>query len=86
MCIDNRSLNDFTIYDSYPLPNTTVLIQKTKGAKLMSRIDLADGFHQIQVEPRDRSKTAFHTPFGTFQWRGMPFGAKNAPYTFQRFM
>ncbi|KAM9975279.1 hypothetical protein ACTFIW_008872 [Dictyostelium discoideum] len=86
MCIDYRSLNDITVDDSYPLPNTKVLIQKTKGAKLMSKIDLADGFHQIQVETKARSKTAFRTPFGTFQWRVMPFGAKNALSTFQRFM
>ncbi|KAM9983312.1 hypothetical protein ACTFIZ_007631 [Dictyostelium cf. discoideum] len=57
MCIDYRSLNDITIDDSYPLPNTKTLIQKTKGAKLMSKIDLADGFHQIQGDTKNAPST-----------------------------
>jgi len=40
----------------------------------------------VEVEPSDREKTAFVTPFGLHQFHVMPFGLCNAPSTFQRLM
>jgi hypothetical protein len=48
-----------------------------------------DGFssyNQIQIHPADQYKTTFITPWGTFSYRFMPFGLKNAGATFQRAM
>ena len=48
-----------------------------------------DGFskyNQIQIKPEDQHKTAFICPWGTFAYRKMPFGLKNARATFQRVM
>ena len=41
-------------------------------------------FHQVEVDPRDRAKTAFLTHRGLYVYNVMPFGLCNAPATFQR--
>ena len=44
------------------------------------------GYHQVEVDVRDRSKTAFLTHRGQYVYNVMPFGLCNAPATFQRLM
>jgi hypothetical protein len=46
-------------------------------------MDGFSGYNQIQIHPADQYKTAFTTPWGTFAYRVMPFGLKNAGATFQ---
>ncbi|GBC54380.2 uncharacterized protein LOC115178352 [Rhizophagus irregularis DAOM 181602=DAOM 197198] len=62
-CIDYRQLNKVTIPDSYPLPRIDELLEKYRRAKWFSSIDLAAGFHQIEMDEKDRSKTAFKCKF-----------------------
>ena len=44
------------------------------------------GFHQVEVDPRDKAKTAFLTHRGVYVYNVMPFGLCNALATFQRLM
>lgn len=86
MVIDYRRLNEITTDDKYPLPNISDLFDKLGKSVYFSTIDLASGFHQIEVEEEDRQKTAFSTQSGHFEFMRMPFGLKTAPATFQRAM
>ena len=91
MCVDFRDLNAVTIDDSYPLPCIEVVLHRAARATHFSKIDLASGFHQIEVEPASRHLTAFRLPepvcgSSLWQWKVMPFGLRNAPPTFQRAM
>ncbi|GBM26819.1 Transposon Ty3-I Gag-Pol polyprotein [Araneus ventricosus] len=78
LCIDYRKLNEITVPDSYPLPRMDDILQSVKHTTFMSTIDLKLGYHQINVHPADRDKTAFVCPFGTFRFKRMSFGLRNA--------
>ena len=74
LCIDYRKINAITKTDKYPLPRIDDLLHEAKH----------NPYHQIEVNPADRDKTAFICTFGTYRFRKMPFGLKNAPATFKR--
>lgn len=86
MVVDYRRLNEITIDDKYPLPNIHDLFDKLGKSSYFSTLDLASGYHQIEVDKNDRQKTAFTTNNGHFEFSRMPFGLKTAPATFQRTM
>lgn len=81
--MDYKKLNQATQVTSYPLPNITEALDRLADASYFTTIDMVSGYHQVEVAPEDRQKTAFMTPDGLFQYCKMPFGLAGAPGTFQ---
>ena len=77
VCTDFHDLNK-----AYPKE----IIDACAGSEVFSFMDGFSGYNQIQIKPEDQHKTAFICPWGTFAYRKMPFGLKNAGATFQRAM
>ena len=86
VCYDARALNDVTIPDDYPPHRMDSLFAKLKHSAVFSALDAASGFWQIPIRPEDQHKAAFRTETGVFEFIVMPFGLKNAPATFTRWM
>jgi len=44
---------------------------------------MKNGYWHIEVHEEDRHYLTFGSPFGTYQWKRLPFGLKSAPIIFQ---
>ncbi|XP_076300585.1 uncharacterized protein LOC143218903 [Lasioglossum baleicum] len=86
-CVDFRRLNKVTKKDAYPLPQINAMLDKLRGARYLSTIDLKNGYWQVPLTPASRPLTAFTVPGkGLLEFRVMPFGLHSAPSTFQRLL
>ncbi|KAA3482495.1 gag/pol polyprotein [Gossypium australe] len=86
MCVDYRDLNKASPKDNIPLPHIDTLVDNTAGYSWFSFMDGFSGYNQIKMHLEDMAKTTFITLWGTFCYKVMPFGLKNAGATYQRAM
>ena len=85
-CVDLRAVNKVTKGMAYPLPRVEDALDSLAGAKYFSTLDMASGYWQVELAPKDREKNAFSTGNQLDQFRLMCFGLKNAGASFQKLM
>ena len=61
-------------------------MDKLKGAKYFTKMDICWGYNNIQISKGDKWKAAFKTNKGLFKPTVMFFGMCNSPATFQLMM
>ena len=84
ICVDFRDLNKANPKDDFPLPHIDVLVDNTAGHALLSFMDGFSWYNQIKMALEDMEKSSFITPWGTYCYKVMLFGLKNAGATYQR--
>ena len=85
-CQDYRYLNEGTVPNKYPLPLISELVDKLRGAKVFSKLDLRSGYNNVRIKDGDQWKAAFRTSKGLYEPMVMFFGLRNSPSAFQAMM
>ena len=82
LCIDFTDVNRACPKDSFPLPPIDLIVDATAGHEVLSFMDTFSDYNQISMDPDDQEKTSFVTAQGTYCYRVMPSGLKNAGATY----
>ena len=84
LCLDMRRANEAIIRERFPIPTLDQVVQGMHGAKVYSKLDLKEGYHQLELEEHSREITTFSTHKGLFQYKRLIFGMNTAFEVFQR--
>ncbi|XP_028120239.1 uncharacterized protein LOC114317675 [Camellia sinensis] len=84
LCVDYSALNQAYPKDSYSLPRIYLLVNATLGHQILSFMDGFSGYNQILMHVVDQEHTSLIIDKGTYYYRIMSFGLKNARATYQR--
>lgn len=87
-CVDYRKLNAVTELMAFPIPHMTEVFDTLAESKaeIFSTLDLRSGFWQVPLDKASKSRSAFITHQGIFEFNRLAFGMVNAPMSFQSLM
>ena len=80
----SQTINKFTYLDAYPLPNLNETVNTIAQYRVYSVIDLKSAYHQVPLQNRDKTFTAFEANGRLYQFCRIPFGVTNGVSAFQR--
>ena len=83
---DYWALNEIMVKNRYPLLLISELVDKLKGAKYFTKLDVWWGYQNVRMKEGDEWKAAFWTNRGLFEPLVIMFGLTNMPATFQTMM
>ena len=87
MVIDySKTINTYTIPDSYPIPRIDEMVNKLAENEVFSTFDLVSAYHQVKLPQSDWEFTAFEAAGKLYHFKRLPFGLTNAVAAFQRLM
>ena len=86
MCVNYQDLNRASPKVKFSLPHIDLLVDNTTQNAMFSFMDGFSEYNQIKMAEEDKENTTFITLWGTFCYKVMPFGLKNAGATYQRAM
>jgi hypothetical protein len=78
ICIDARRINRLMKPDRAKTPPMIELLQRFRGAKYITSLDLSKALLQIPLERSSREYTAFQFENKVYQFTRIPYGMKNA--------
>jgi hypothetical protein len=81
--VDYWLLNEITIKDRTLLPLIGEALDRPSHAKIDTKLDVWDAYHNVRIATGDEWKTAFHTKYSLYEYPVMPVSLTNVPVSFQ---
>ncbi|XP_055681809.1 uncharacterized protein K02A2.6-like [Lutzomyia longipalpis] len=86
ICVDMRQANKAIKRENHLMPVLEDFLPRLESAKIFSRLDIKNAFHQIELDESSRHITTFITHKGMFRYKRLMFGISCAPEIFQKVM
>ena len=83
VCVDMRRANVAIKRERHTTPTITEIMNDLNGATVFSKLDLNQGYNQLELEPTSRYITTFTTHVGLRQFTRLNFGICSAAEVFQ---
>ncbi len=83
VCVDMRQANQAIKRERHVTPTIKEIIGDLNGAKVFSKLDLNQGYNQLELAPESRYITTFGTHLGLMRYKRLNFGISSAAEIFQ---
>ena len=83
VCVDMRQANQAIKRERHVTPTIKKIIGDLNGAKVFSKLDLNQGYNQLELAQESRYITTFGTHLGLMRYKRLNFGISSAAETFQ---
>ena len=83
ICVDMRQPNKAIGRERHVSPTIDDIISELGQAKVFSKLDLNQGYHQLELSPESRYITTFSTHVGLRRYKRLNFGVNSAAEIFQ---
>ena len=83
VCVDMRQANQAIKRERHITPTINGLVNDLNGAAVLSKLDLNQGYNQLELEPSSRYITTFSTHVGLWRYKRLNFGVSSAAEVFQ---
>ena len=83
VCVDMRQANKAIKRERHVTPTVKEMIGDLNGARVFSKLDLNQGFNQLELALESRYITTFSTHMGLMRYKRLNFGISSAAEIFQ---
>ena len=83
LCVDMRLPNTAIKRTRHYMPSLDDILMQLNGAKVFSKLDLNQGYHQLELDEESRNITTFSTHVGLRRYKRLNFGVASAAEVFQ---
>ena len=83
ICVDMRKANQAIQRVRHPIPTVDDVNLQLTGAKVFSKLDLSQAYHQLELHEESRYITTFSTHLGLFRYKRLNYGTNAAAEIFQ---
>lgn len=83
VCVDMRRANQAIKRERHATPTIKEIIGDLNGATVFSKLDLNQGYNQLELAPESRYITTFNTHMGLMRYKRLNFGISSAAEIFQ---